>query len=167
MNRLLAAGAATLVCLALGGGLALAQDASEAPGAVWVTEVSPQTCGTLDPGTRTTVDGVVQVRGMLLSCVKTWSDPRASGTLTATHNADDREAAGEVFWGTQELTGPDGTWVGSYHGLFDPEGKLSGATVWQGTGAYAGWTFLETATQGVIYQGPPPPAWEMQSSASE
>ncbi len=104
-------------------------------------------------------------------CIAVFDDPRVSGiSRSEITEACFKEAATSdacVFWGTTELSGPDGTWVGTVNSI--PDGTLSTLPSWsvlEGTGAYEGWTYwLHTPDQsdpsamasGVIYEGPPPP----------
>jgi hypothetical protein len=68
-----------------------------------------------------------------------------------------------VRWGTLEIAGPDGTWVGPWVG----RGNEGYVLVAAGTGAYAGWTLVANMPpagmgefQGVLYQGSlPRGAW--------
>jgi hypothetical protein len=173
MRRMWAAGAAIVVCLALGGVPVLAQSPSAPAQAAWVT--GTQTCTTLDQGTSATVDGVSQVRAQTQSCTHTMTDPRVSGEVTVTLNTDHRGPAGMTFWGTEEIVGTDGTWRGSFSGVVDPQGVVGGFGIYEGTGAYAGWTYINHAygdgsaptLDGTIFQGPPPPYGPLPSPASK
>ena len=70
-------------------------------------------------------------------------------------------------WGTSEVTGPDGKWVGTLGWVEDPSReKLASWGVQEGTGAYEGWTYWYhmpdlmdslSLESGILYQGPPPP----------
>lgn len=163
MRRMWAAGAAVVMSLVLGGAPGTAQQASGTPSGAPVPASAALVTGTADPctqtpGTTTTVDGVVQVRDMVQTCTVTMTDPRVSGTSTNHINWDQPATGGYVEWGTLEIAGPDGTWVGPWVGL-DPTVVL----VAEGTGAYAGWTLVAhvvvgapTKFDGLIYQGAPP-----------
>jgi hypothetical protein len=74
----------TVILMLAGGIPALAQEAS--PGAVWVTGTA--TCPTVEEGTTTIVDGVVQHRGMVAECSYTSSDPRVGEPTTNTSDWD-------------------------------------------------------------------------------
>jgi len=107
-------------------------------------------------------------RDFVVECVEEMSDPRVSGTSTSILNGD-CDAFGCVMWGTFELVGPEGSWVGSYtttlghgddwHGL--------GTAIGEGTGAYEGWTYithstafdpyLERTVEGFVFPGDAPP----------
>ena len=106
------------------------------------------------------------------------SDPRVSGSLRGTFGDD---CFGEtddtcVFWNTEEITGPDGSWTGWVWGTHHPEqpGGQSLMTLlktFTGHGAYEGFTFLlhgvgplggELDFYGLVYEGvPPPPLGEL------
>ena len=182
MRRMWAAGAAIVVCLALGGVPAVAQSPS-APiaqaGPALVT--GTQTCGfvaTAD-ATQVRIEGVRRDQAGL-ECVSKVSDPRVSGPVKGTWNLAAWEGdADAIYWGDMVITGPDGTWEGSFTGV-DAYGLVKSGLgnvglmqTLEGTGAYTGWTYIahlafdySTMTvDGVIYQGPPPP-WERLPVAS-
>jgi hypothetical protein len=162
------------VTLALLGGLAgaVAAQSEEAdvivgPSATWVT-FTEQECSV---GEVTPVqDGAIQrTRGVVATCDVTMSDPRVSGTATVVSNYDCHAEAGCVTWGTQELVGPDGSWIGSYTGTIDAAFTERGFTVLNGTAGYEGLTFIVHATAplggtppvaGIIYEGEVPPSVE-------
>lgn len=70
-------------------------------------------------------------------------------------------------YGTVEIEGPDGSWVGTWDAMFD--GTFTRLPTWmalEGTGAYDGrsyWLFTpsqwdpKAEASGIIYEGPPPP----------
>ena len=108
----------------------------------------------------------------------TWtaSDPRVSGTGTV---VDSWEACylmgafyptGCIYWGTQRIDGPDGSWEGTWSGVDDEVlGRSTYLLLMEGTDAYAGWSFVAQVLgpgtgdpntfSGLIYEGPLPP-WE-------
>ena len=158
MRRMWAAGAAIVMCLALGVMPALAQSASPATdGPVRVT--ATQVCDW-------TMTGGVQTG----TCTYTASDPRVTGEVNLTIAGAVGGPGGDDYLQTFDavLKGPDGTWTGRYWVVFDWPANLAYATsVLTGDGAYEGWTYV-AATQdkvpdgnadnvGVLYQGPPPP----------
>ena len=158
------------MCLVLGGMPALAQG-----GATAVTATSE--CQGVSDGTTETVDGVVQVTGMVVRCTDTASDPRMSGTTSLTLNWQ-RYGRHYLYWGTRETEGPDGTWAGTFIGRSDDvntetEGWMT--HVLEGTGDYAGWTYVGTdhvllpdgTSEGLLYEGPAPPFGPLPSAASE
>jgi hypothetical protein len=191
MRKLWAAGAAIVMCLALGGMPVAAQ---VSPGPAYeqplplVTVGTSGPCTTIDRGTRGTSDGLVRLatgaRDQTFECEMAISDPRVSGTATGTFN-DDCFAGGPrgfecVFWGTQTIEGPDGSWDCTYSGTGDPMGGNDGLIlhVCAGTGGYDGLTFMAqevvsfedpadlgdgTSIHGVLYEGPPPPPLEPAS----
>jgi hypothetical protein len=152
MRRLWAAAAAIVVCLALGGAPAVAEEASALPGEpVAVTGMILGMCD-VDAGTDTTVDSVKQWRGWTVTCRESMSDPRVSGLSQHDYNRDCRYplAAG----------GADDAWEGADRGFITADGERDTYRVATGTGAYAGWTYVSHAddnVSGIIYEGPPPP----------
>ena len=193
MRRMWAASAAVVVCLALGGMPALAQEASEPSSELPLPMVTTGNgdCTVLDRGTRGTSDGLVQgaegARDEILDCVLTMSDPRVSGTARLTFNDDcfvRPEGWGCIFWGDSLIEGPDGDWDCSHSGTGDPVGVHDGLIlhVCTGTAGYSGLTYMAqqavsfystadfgdgTSIHGVIYEGPPPPPFAFSSPASE
>jgi hypothetical protein len=156
MRRLSAAGAAIVVCLALGGVPALAQD-----GAVAVT--ATQDCSwehTWDWG----------------ACTYTASDPRVTGTLTLTGRSEvtvPGTYTPGLEWLTVTLQGPDGTWTGHYYVFHDTAGTAHVLGVFAGDGSYEGWTYVDSVTVpgsgdivGVLYPGPLPPPFELMPAAT-
>lgn len=173
MRRMWAAGAAIVMCLALGGVPVVAQEATGTPSASTTAASVPalvtgkEQCvsgGYSD----TNVNGVTRGQIPEFTCTITMSDPRVTGSAKGSLFDACYPASGCIYWGTYEITGPQGTWAGPWSGVDDPNlGKASFQIILQGTGAYDGWTFLAhwldpmdggpaTAT-GQIYQGPPPP----------
>jgi hypothetical protein len=118
----------------------------------------------------TYVNGVRQMRDGGRHCRYDTADPRFSGWSDIVANSDCYLADHSrcIRWGTERIPGPDGDWAGSFLG-----GQLGGGIrfnfeVLEGSGAYAGWTYVsymnmaalggeEWVIDGFIYQGPPPP----------
>jgi hypothetical protein len=103
-------------------------------------------------------------------CTGSMSDPRVSGISESDIEQACFGEAGEhvcMLWGATELTGPDGTWVGTVGSVHDD--TLTSLPTWsvmEGTGAYEGWTYWmftpdqidpSAIASGIIYEGPPPP----------
>jgi hypothetical protein len=180
MRRLWAAGAATLVCLALGGLPLTAQSPGAPEGNVWVT--GTETCTQVTAGTTTYENGVEQYRDGVFACTATVSDPRVGGSFTDHFNFDCHELiapqtghGGCTLWGTVEWADPDG-WTGSFSGLEDVNGQSYAHAVAVGTGANTGWTYIALTTwsdtsvsheiRGLLFQGAPP-AVPLPSASSE
>ena len=155
------------VILMLLGGVGSAVAAQEAHGDTYVTGTAQ--CG-LAPGRTMQEDDAVELHLFRDECTLTSSDPRLSGSgVYDIQQFCLKEDAGHVCmgWGTSEVTGPDGTWVGSLGYVEDP--SRTGLASWgvqEGTGAYEGWTYwyhipdlmAPSAPEfGILYQGPPPP----------
>ena len=185
MRRLWVAGAAMVVCLTLGGVPALAQEASQEPstsdGNVWYT--GTMHCDLVADGTKTYEAGSDHYRGGTYSCSRSMSDLRMTGSVTFLHNYDCFSLStpmprhgGCVGWGNLEWPGSDG-WTGPYTILEDASGQQVAQFQGDGSGANAGWTYIESATfsdadltmqvEGLLYQGPRPPAGEAPAAASE
>jgi hypothetical protein len=183
MRKLWAAGASVVACLALGGGLALAQEASNSPTVSPVVVSGTWSCTKTDPGTRGTSDALMWsgtgARDQVLACDLALDDPRVIGPTTITFN-DDCFRADCIFWGTLVIEGPDGGWDCRFSGTPDPSGANDGLLllVCPGRGSYGGLTFMAqqavsfsgtadfgdgTSIRGLIYQGPPPPPFEPAS----
>ncbi len=164
--RLFLVGTVTLMLL---GGAGLAVTAQEAPGDTYVTGTG--LCNEA-PGRTVQVDDAVELHLIRNECTLTSSDPRLSGT--GVYDAQQlgrclKEDAGHgcLGWGTVEITGPDGTWVGTFGYVDEP--SRTGLPSWgvvEGTGAYEGWTYWyhipdlmapSSPEAGILYQGPPPP----------
>ena len=156
------------VILALLAGLigAVVAQSEGARSAEWLTFIE-QDCTVGDHEPSTVVDGVEQLRGMPITCDITFSDPRLSGVQSSVFNQDIYESGIHVYWGTQEMVGPDGTWSGWFHGTISADAMGNGYIVLTGDGDYAGLTNIRHATgpvneppieSGVIYEGDPPPA---------
>jgi hypothetical protein len=115
-----------------------------------------------------TEEEIIRQRGFTSECTEEMSDPRVSGVSTTTWDQDCYPSIACVSWGTFELAGPDGTWVGTFTGT-GAHGEQSaslGMGIGRGTGAYEGWVYivhtsspdpyLQTNVEGVIYLGDPP-----------
>ena len=164
MRRMWAAGAAVLVCLALGGLPTLAQEATIPPGPAIVD--TTLTC--TFTWASSAQEGVVQqLRGGEFVCDMTADDARLAGPMTLQVSCD-CTSVGCSCWGATEGPQNDGGgWVG-YMVSAEPN-SAAPATVWvsEGTGAYAGWTWVEThqPTGGLVYEGTAmlypgaPPLW--------
>ncbi len=165
------------VTLALLGGLAAAAaarseqaDAIVGHSATWVT-LTEQECsvGAVAP----VQDGAIQrTRDVVATCSVTMSDPRVSGTATVSSNFDCLAQAGCITWGTQDLVGPDGSWIGTYTGTIDTAFTERGFSALNGTAGYEGLTFVVHTTAplddtprvvGIIYEGAIPPSVETPS----
>ena len=84
-----------------------------------------------------------------------------------------------MMFGTTEIAGPDGTWVGTFGSVNDVTlDEMPAWVVLEGTGAYEGWTYVSftpdqldpnAVVAGILYEGPPPPWGETLplSSAEE
>lgn len=166
MRRMRAACAAVVMCLALGGLPALAQEAgpspslpppSEAGGRTLVSgSMSCQLHGEPGPGEspyptpQEFPSGVVR-EWFDLTCTYTMSDPRVSGTerysyLGTVVDVPDLPG-GTVLWDSEPLvlTTADGTWKGVGMGvdyLHEPTLYTVGYTVYEGQGAYSGLRYL-------------------------
>jgi hypothetical protein len=164
--RALCVSTITVALLAGSAGTVAGQsDATDATPAVWVTAIEADSACSAEGGTSDSEGGVERHRDLLITCADTWSDPRVSGTKTVTYNDDCYGTAPCLYWGTQEIVGPDGTWTGWVNGTLDPERGATGYVVMTGTGAYEGLTFVSHAmgpfgepgtAYGLIYEGPPP-----------
>jgi hypothetical protein len=163
--RLSPAGTVMVVLLGWSGG-AMAQEA-DAP-AVWVT--GPETQAPCEVGDVESLidDGpVTGHRGLSITCADDLGDSRLSGPSVKVYNDDCYEGAGCVCWGTQELTGPDGSWIGTFTGTTGPDGSGGSYQVLTGTGSYDGLTYVGLAVGqfgepprvfGRVYEGDPPPS---------
>ena len=172
MRTMRAAGAAIVMCLAIGGMPALAQQGSPMPTpgpAAWVTGTA--TCPTVDLGDHSTdADGVQHFRNGTFRCIKTTDDARVSGTETTTtwsadwYGAPDLSKGEFVQWATVRLENDGGAWEGRLSGVGALPEPGDIITVWYtGTGGYAGLSYFEQLTgsepwklQGVIFPGDPP-----------
>jgi hypothetical protein len=140
-------------------------------GSAWVT--GTVTCDVTTAFTTTIVGDVEQKRGEVRQCVWASSDPRISGPLTVTQDADcyTRVTAAGVpaclWWGTFEAPG----WTGSLITTTDPSGRFLAHIIQTGRGANAGLTFVGTNNpegwSGHLYEGDPAPSGPLPSPASE
>jgi hypothetical protein len=194
MRRPWAAGAATVVFLALGGLLpVLAQEASPAGGSpaeasapatplpvAWVTGTA--TCPTIDlGGFSTDPDGVGHFRDGTFRCITRTDDARVSGTHTTTDwQADwwgeaDLSSGELVQCATVRLENDGGAWEGRLTGVASVPERGDIITIWYtGTGGYAGLSYFEQWTdadpwqlQGLIFPGDPPTGREMPTPAGK
>jgi hypothetical protein len=183
MRRLWAAGVAILVCLALGGVPVTAQWDNARVVRGTITD-----CVVTTPGTTTLVgatsEGPRQIRDRIEACTFlegpdagwTEGDARLAGTGTNVVNLDitqpnagmwdPEQVSSTLRWGTWEIAGPEGSWVGPWVGL----GGQPYLLVAEGTGTYAGLTLVATMPviyddtdghdrgvfEGLVYEGPPP-----------
>jgi hypothetical protein len=147
-----AAGAALLVCLALGGTPVVGQDKTEMRTAL-VT--GTEHCGDLEP-----------IPGAHVTCDQRLSDPRVTGMGYVTFLGE-APVGLELSWGTFTLKGPDGDWVGPWTGVWDLGlEKAVFLITTEGTDAYEGWAFVGTwldamdgqlaQVSSVIYRGRAP-----------
>ena len=183
MRRLWAASAAIVMCLAVSGMPVAAQEESPTVASTFVT--GTEVCGERTGGTSTYVAGIESARGWVAECVDTMSDPRVDGTYSNTWNADCYLNGMCLAWGSHVLDGPDGGWDCSWAGAYYPA-YLAGfmvSCVCPGTGGFEGLTYVfqhgnaafEGPTpfadgntfDGVIYPGPAPTVFAMQSEAGK
>ena len=140
---------------------------SPAPDAgAWVTgSISPCTPDWSAPPRVTFHDGIWAIDGLTMSCRDTASDPRVTGRATTVWSCDCQYGIGSPTWGTYELEGPDGSWVGPRNGTRAMDGSGHSFAVLEGTGAYEGLTYMVdwthapngmTDLEGVIFEGAPP-----------
>jgi hypothetical protein len=135
-------------------------DVASGPEHVWVEQVSLD-CDIGEPAV-TEEDGFLSVRGLDYRCELVTSDPRVTGSITGTYNDDCWGVVPCIKWGNEELTGPDGTWVGGWQGTIDAAGTHTDYKVMSGTGGYEGLTFVWHGVGprafGLIYEGVAAPA---------
>jgi len=162
--RLAMVGTVILTLLGGPGGAVLSQSEGEGS-AEWLTFVE-QDCTVGDHEPATVVDGVEHLRGMPSTCDIAFSDPRLSGVQSNVFNQDCFPNGICVYWGSQDIAGPDGTWTGWFTGTIDREQNSRGYIVLTGSGAYEGLTNVRHAMgpvneppieDGVIFIGDPPP----------
>ncbi|MGD8487050.1 MAG: hypothetical protein PVG27_12135 [Chloroflexota bacterium] len=161
MRKMWAAGAAIVLCLALGGVPVVGQDETE-PVASLATSPAPA------PMVPAMVTGEFECFDRA-NCEERMSDPRVNGVHTPTmiREIDVPGANGFVAWGSLTIPGPDGDWTGPFFAMagwdFSPVGRM--VRVLEGTGAYEGWTYVSwpvtygterQEVEGMIYKGPPP-----------
>ncbi len=192
MRRMWAAGAVIVMCLTLGGLVVAAQS----PLTSWAVQGTITGCVEAAPGSTTHWGSSGrQIRDLIVSCTfekgadEAWvgGDARLVGTGTDQVNIDipmyasgmfdPRYSPGAVRWGTTEIAGPDGTWVGPWIAY----GGSPYVLVAEGTGEYSGLTLVASmpatiptvdgeavyAFEGIIYEGTPPPFGPLPSAPSE
>jgi hypothetical protein len=167
--RLSLVGTVILVLLGGLGGTVLAQGDEDAT--VWVKLLEQDDCrmeaspGLFEPGA-----GLAKrIRDLPLACENTYSDARLDGTQHLLYNEDCYEDGICVGWGTMEVDGSDGSWIGWWHEIDDDEtdgeDNVSFHIVLTGSGAYEGLTAILFSLgvweqfpneYGVIYRGDPP-----------
>jgi hypothetical protein len=177
MRRWLAAAAAVLTCLALGG-VPVAGQAPSAPPAEAIAAPTAVT-GTFylpimsfaattesfaaDPDdTMHPRDADFDANGV------TTDDPRVGGSRTFHWNQDrwgdiQSGAAALVQWGTARIDNPGGSWEGTGSGVYSSDRGDIIAIWYQGSGGYAGLGYFELVTaqgpfmiRGLIFAGEPP-----------
>ena len=147
MRRLWAAGAAIVLCLALGETQLVAQTPSQLRG---TETTADQECGNL----------------LAKDIVCTWvaSDPRLTGTLT--HSWVMIPGDPGVGWAPATLEGPEGDWTGHLYVTWTDPARLF--VFLSGDGDYAGWQYMASTIDdgermassqwvGMVYEGEPPP----------
>ena len=168
--RLSLVGSAILALLGGMGGAAMAQD-DEAGSLDWTQSTmfsGTSTYKAVGFGSRTEED-ILRQRGFTTECTEEMSDPRVSGVSTTTWDNDCYPWIGCVGWGTFELVGPDGSWVGTFtqtlgHG---DEGLMLNTAIGEGTDGYEGWAYIAHSTspdpymqgtiEGFVFPGDSPP----------
>ena len=147
MRRMWAAGAAVLICLALGAMPTLAQDEVVVPGGA-IAVSGTASAIPVGTGSSEDIDGVREARAVGYEAVFDASDPRASGRGTMTldanvhPNADATAERGpEASWGTIRFENDEGAWDGGW-AAFGLGTAASGVSeFWfAGEGAYEGHT---------------------------
>jgi len=148
MRRLWAAGAAILMCLALGGMPVVGQEASQGPATTMPTDevvfTGTATCGFGDPEEWLT------------------SEPMLTGPCSMTPGGPiPAVVPGGV--GNYTVYGPDGNWTGAFILIgpcCDPPARNFMAL--EGTGAYDGWSVLAWAGTPEGWQMSDPVPWDLQ-----
>ena len=161
-RRLLLVGSVSLGLLVTLVAPAIGQTESTA----WVT--GKLDCGRAEQGT-SQEDASVRLDQFPGQCTATMSDPRVNGTW----ESDIQEACFKLpnepcmLFGTMEIVGTDGTWVGTWGSVNDV--TLSKFPTWgvmEGTGGYDGWTYVlftpdqidpNAVVTGILHEGPPWP----------
>jgi hypothetical protein len=171
MKRKVSAITAVAACLVWVVGPIAAEEASPTSGSAVgpVVVTGEEVCDGTTPPQTTTVAGISTFHGGGVSCTLTQSDTRVTGTSIATEDGYCLTDVGCVDWGTFVLTGPEGTWLGTFEGMNGGQDWAYAQSVATGTGAYQGWTYVfhesgkKTASgpvgalEGILYEGPPPP----------
>ena len=144
MRKLWAAGAAMLLCLALGGVPVAAQE-------------------TVLPGSpATAAQECESIFASPIVCAWAASDPRLTGTLTHEWAGE----AGQFGWAPATLEGPEGNWTGHLYAVWTDPAQLF--VFLSGDGAYEGLQYAASTIDdgltmgdsewvGSIYSGEPPP----------
>jgi hypothetical protein len=188
MRKLLAAAAAIVVCLALGGLPALAQEESTPPFKEAVFVEGAQGECTWAGYDRWLEDGLIYAQATEVECAGDYSDPRLNGTWkTAGYHDACFTTTGEVYgpatciyWSSSTvMTDEDGTWSGSETCLDVSQAPQARRCmgIYEGGGAYEGLAYVESYEtdlttfessdwHGIIYEGPPPP-FEVPSSPTD
>jgi hypothetical protein len=164
----------TAILILLGGTFVtvVAQEPTVATGpeSAWVTFASEECGPGVSEGTDGRGDGFRWFRGYWGTCEMTFSDPRVNGIMIGDYN-DDCVGTRCVIWGNEQITGPDGTWSGWYHGMAGAnDAEWTSYHVMTGSGGYEGLTFIWDLTRlwssggksgfGLIYEGDAPPMTE-------
>ena len=133
-----------------------------------VTPVSGTgTCPTADLGKSTTdAKELTHYRGGTFTCSLTTTDPRVTGTETASWNMDQWGTAASgarVQWGTRRMENDGGTWEGTGSGVYSSDRGDIIVSWYRGTGGYAGLGYFELWTgkdpwtiRGQVFPGDPP-----------
>ncbi|MEA2026437.1 MAG: hypothetical protein U9O18_07080, partial [Chloroflexota bacterium] len=157
MRRLSIAGAAVLMCLALGGTPALAQEAvEEAPAGVTIV-TGTAVCDQFTPRIWNETAFGGYERDDAAWCELVGSDARVSGVFLNTYNVDcygvEPEQAFCIFRGSVVIDGPDGgwdcTWTGSDLPVEETGLLITGLCL--GTGGYEGLTHVYQSTDGTSF----------------
>ncbi len=168
--RLSLAGTVSLVLLLGVGASGLAQDEEPPENSDWLKSTiftGTETCKVVGFGERTEED-ITRQRGFTSECLEEMSDLRVSGVNTVAWDSDCYPFIGCVSWGTFELAGPDGVWVGTFTGT-SPHGEqdsMMTTATGSGTDAYEGWAYVSHSSSpdpyvkgtvdGFIYLRDPP-----------
>jgi hypothetical protein len=118
MRRMWAAGAAILVCLALGGLPAMAQSDAVRVTTTVDCDFSTSTCSYAASDTRVTGTGSVVLSGFVKVGINS-----------------------VVFWSDATIEGPEGDWTGRHYTFEDSPGTVDVLMMFAGEGAYEGWAY--------------------------
>ena len=185
--RVFLAGAAALALIGTGAAGVVAQmepEVATGPDYAWVESVTQSNCeGDSSQATDGYGDGFDSLRGHRYRCDLEASDPRLSGELTGVYGDD---CFGDpltcVFWDTQQIANPGGSWTGWVWGTHRPEDiedpqavpTYTAFQLFTGHGGYEGLTLVlhgagpagEVDFHGLIYEGvAPPPLGELPVAA--
>jgi hypothetical protein len=163
MRRSLAIGTAILTCLTTSAPSAGQSPSPPPSGYAWVNGTVE--CSSWTAGQYERTNGVYTMRDTVAHCTVTADDPRVNGPLTSSLNMDCvADGAACASWETGEISGPEGSWHGSSTGIVDLEQQTDTVTVFEGSGAYEGWTFVmrtagsvdsaTAAMEGLLYLPP-------------